>query len=262
MKCEFCGSNIDIETDVCPYCGMKKSQFEEHRRAMGEYADAFRNTQENVVKKNQKFSANAASITVLCLLVIAILIVSICNVQNYAIYHHVTKARINRHAAAYTAKLDELEAAGDYEGFNHYFEANSLEYVSNGSDCPVADYILLYRLSSYYTYAIETISNLRTLDFTDNELNMEHQREYLVEYYQEFISCYNRVTNDRESLSFYSEGNFSQTHLDSMEAMLQNLNSFIVTYMGIDESEIEEFQNQTKAHQLIMLEEAMENEQK
>jgi hypothetical protein len=261
MKCEFCGSNIDIETEVCPYCGMKKSQFEEHRRAMGQYADAFRTTQETVVEENQKFSKNAASITVLCLLVIAILIVIVCISRDYEIYHYFTELKISHHANTYIAQLDALEQAGDYEAFAEYFDANSLYYASD-TDGPLDDYQLMYWFTSQYSDAIGIISYLQTHDFTDNESDQYHQLEYLVTDYQYFITYYNRIETDRESLSYYSEGNFSQTHLDSIDTMLQNLNNFIVTYMGIDESQIDEFQNQTQAHQLIMLEEAMKNESK
>lgn len=89
MKCEFCGYNIDIKSDVCPFCGMKKSQFEEHRKAMKQYDSDFRTTQETVARKNQKFSSDAARITIICALIIGILILFICTIQNYSIYRSI-----------------------------------------------------------------------------------------------------------------------------------------------------------------------------
>lgn len=41
MKCEFCGANIDIESPVCPHCGMQKKQFEQHRSDMNRFRQDF-----------------------------------------------------------------------------------------------------------------------------------------------------------------------------------------------------------------------------
>ena len=69
MKCEFCGANIDIESPVCPHCGMQKRQFEQHRSDMNRFQQEFQYVRDDVVEENKRFSKKASYITVLCVLI-------------------------------------------------------------------------------------------------------------------------------------------------------------------------------------------------
>ena len=69
MKCEFCGANIDIESPVCPHCGMQKRQFEQHRSDMNRFRQEFQYVRDDVVEENKRFSKKASYITVLCVLI-------------------------------------------------------------------------------------------------------------------------------------------------------------------------------------------------
>lgn len=140
---------------------------------MKQYDSDFRTTQETVVRKNQKFSSDAARITIICALIIGILFLFICTIQNYSIYRSIYTHKLNLAPEKHYAQLKAYEEAGD----------------------------------SY----------------------------------------------DKDALS--------PKHIASIEDMRYKLNRLIINYLGIDESQIETFQNETTAHQTIMIEEALNNEQ-
>lgn len=250
MKCKFCGSNIDIESDVCPHCGMKKSQFQEHRKAMGRYDRAFQNTRDTVVDENRKFSSKAGYITVICILVVAILILLICRAQIYDIYRLSKGADLLREADVHTAKLNELEEAGHYEEFHEYYLENQLYYLDDVD--PYSEYSLLYLLSGNYEDAMMHLSALVFPAESDTTSAKDHL-EYFVESYDYLIKDYHNYAVEQHIV--YDERCYSEKHMESMETMVQNLHQFLIVYLGIDENRIEEFENESNAHRVVMLEE-------
>lgn len=252
MKCEFCGSNIDIESDVCPYCGMKKSQFQEHRKAMKRYDRAFRRTRDTVVEQNRKFSRKAGAITIICILAAAILILLICRIQIYDIYRFSKNISLMREADEHTAKLDKLEETGHYEEFADYYLENELYFVDDKA--PYSEYSLLFLLASDYEDAVTQLSALLFPTETDTVLPGD-RLEYFVESYDRMVKNYNTYVADRETQLHYDESCYLEKHLDSMDAMIQNLHQFLTAYFGIDEDRIEEFQKESNAHRIMMLEE-------
>ena len=86
IKCGFCGANIDINAEVCPYCGMKKSQFQAHREDMKKLQADYIKTKETAVKENVSFSKKAAYAVMLSFILIACLVVFIALTQNYQIH--------------------------------------------------------------------------------------------------------------------------------------------------------------------------------
>lgn len=254
MKCEFCGANIDIESEVCPFCGMKKSQFVKHRKDMNRYNRAFHETRSNVVEENQKFSSKAASITVISLLIVVILILLIGILQCHDIHKAVQTAQIMRNADTYIAQLDEYETAGSYEAFSAYYEENSLYYVDDRA--PFSEYRLLFYMSDYYSSALQSLSYL-CHPVESSYTTQSSQIEYFLKDYQYFQDYYRDYIQNTEPKYYWDEACFSEKHIASIETMWQTMNSLIVSYLGISEDQIEDFQNANNAHRTIMLEESL-----
>ncbi|MGN0130958.1 MAG: hypothetical protein ACI4AA_00800 [Lachnospiraceae bacterium] len=258
MKCEFCGANIDIESEVCPFCGMKKSQFEKHRKDMGRYSRAFHATRDTVVEENRKFSSKAASITIISILIVAILILLIGILQCYDIHKAVLTSKLMRNSDTYISKLDEYESSGNFEAFASYYEENSLYYADDKS--PYSQYQLLYYMSSNYSDALQSLFYLR-YPVEANSTSQSRQIEYFLTYYEYFQNYYNDYMDSTESTYYYDKGCFSEKHMASAESMWQNMNHLIISYLGVSEDQIEDFQNANTAHRTIMLEETLSSVQ-
>lgn len=262
MKCEFCGYSIDIESDVCPFCGMKKSQFEEHRKAMKQYDSDFRTTQETVVRKNQKFSSDAARITIICALIIGILVLFICTIQNYSIYRSIYRHKLNLAPKKYYAQLEAYEKAGDYEAFDNYYNTNNLHYAERENI--LYEYAVLSRFTSAYTWAVSSVSDyIQATEAADTE-RQQRCLEYFLSYYssfQKYCDLYDIANASDITGDSYDKDALSPKHVASIEDMRYKLNRLVINYLGIDESRIETFQNETSAHQTIMIEEALNDGQ-
>lgn len=259
MKCEFCGANIDIESDICPYCGMKKEQFQEHRRAMGNYARSFQQTKDTVVEQNRSFSRKAGAIAVICVLIVAILGLICCRMNMYEISRTIKQAKLMREASIHTARLDELEQAGRYEEFAQYYSEHYLHYVDD--EAPYAQYQMVYSFATEYEIAVSELTRLVMSDDETYAESSAYTMEYFVESYNYLINEYQLYIIEKDDQTRYDESCYSKTHLASINAMRQNLNQLIVSCLGVSEDQIEQFENESNAHRIIMLEEGAKKDE-
>ena len=195
MKCEFCGANIDIESPVCPHCGMQKRQFEQHRSDMNRFQQEFQYVRDDVVEENKRFSKKASYITVLCVLIAINLLLLVGISSNYSIYHFFNKKSVERHASQHAKVLDQFETDGEFERLYYYYSENNLYY---GDDTYLAEYNVLYRFCASYESFTNNLPFFTIKDYGPDYYTDENhlQRvEYAVEAYDQLSKLYEQVMN-------------------------------------------------------------------
>ncbi len=257
MKCKFCGSNIDIESDVCPFCGLSKSQFETHREDMRDYSDAFKATREGVVKENKRFSSNAASITVLSVLIIGILLLIIGTSQSYDIYYAIKTSKILRNPSIHIERLEEALAENDYQAYYQYFYAQDISQIDR--DNPVfAKYQLMGTMTTHYTSAISGLQEYIAWD-EDYYLTKEEALSRFAKQYSGFIDAYNRYYLNTGDYRPYADEAYSPEMMAHMEQLKKDLDQCIIAYLGVDAQLLEEMPSMSDAHRIVTLENAVLN---
>lgn len=255
MKCKFCGSNIDIESDVCPFCGLSKSQFESHREDMRDYSDAFKATREGVVKENKNFSSNAASITVLSILIIGILLLIIGTSQSYDIYYGIKTAKILRNPSVHIQRLDEALAENDYYAYYQYFYAQDISQIDR--DNPVfAKYQLMGSLTIHYTSVVSCLQEYIAWD-EEYYLTKEEAISRLAKQYSGFIDSYNRYYLNTGDYRHFADAAYSPEMITHMERLKQDLDQSFIAYLGVDPELLNELPAMSEAHRIVALENAI-----
>lgn len=258
MKCEFCGANIDIESPVCPHCGMQKRQFEQHRSDMNRFQSEFQTVKEGVVEENKRFSKNASYITVICVLAILNLVLIVGLFMNYDIYKYFVSKDINKHMNEHIRMLEHYETSGEFEAFYSYYEANNLHYCDY--DSPLEEYRLMYRFCSNYDYIIRYLPYAGIKGYAPDDSRAESHMEAVVESYNSMVKIYNDNVLSEEDYNSYPESSYSQTHIESYDAMIENTEFFLMTYCEWTYEQLEEFRTASKAKQILMIEESYEKE--
>lgn len=262
MKCEFCGANIDIESPVCPHCGMQKRQFEQHRSDMNRFQNEFRTIRDGVVEENKRFSKKASYITVICVLVILNLILIVGLFMNWDIYQYITSKDINKHMNEHIQTLEQYEASGEFEAFYSYYQINDLQYCDR--DTPLEEYRLLQRFCSNYDYIMSALPYVSIKGYAPDSyvsyVHTESQMEAIVEAYNSMVKLYNDYVLNEKYRSMYPESAFNQKHIDSYETMIENTEHFLMTYCEWDNEQLDEFRTTSKARQILMIEESYEKE--
>ena len=260
MKCEFCGANIDIESPVCPHCGMQKRQFEQHRSDMNRFRQEFQYVRDDVVEENKRFSKKASYITVLCVLIAINLLLLVGISANYSIYHFFNEKNVERHASQHAKVLDQFETDGEFERLYYYYSENNLYY---GDDTYLAEYNVLYRFCASYESFTNNLPFFTIKDYGPDYYTDENrlQRvEYVVEAYDQLSKLYEQVLNQDPYLSYDHPEVFEQKHMDSYQQMMDNMDNYLMTYCHFDEEKLAQFKETSKTRQILMLEEVYESE--
>lgn len=261
MKCEFCGANIDIESPVCPHCGMQKRQFAQHRSEMNAFKTEFDTIKEGVVAENKRFSKKAAYITIICGLIILNLILILCIIMNWDIYKYFRVKDINKHAGEYAQMIEQYEKNEDFELISSYYESKNLYYADD--DGPLEEYSLLNRFCNQYSTFIlylppVSLKGYATDDYSTS--NIEYHIDTLVDTYDSTVELYQRYIVEEEDLQYYCEEVYDEQHLKSYRTIIENMEAMIQTYCEFDDAQMEDFKNNSKAYQCLMIEEAMKKE--
>lgn len=74
MKCQYCGNNLGIEEEICPYCGKANSQAMKHILDMKQFKADYEETKQTVIKESRKFNERTARVMVLAIMVLIVAI--------------------------------------------------------------------------------------------------------------------------------------------------------------------------------------------
>lgn len=257
MKCTNCGYNMGDDVRICPFCGKRRARF---RKSHAETLHTFQascSPQPAPAPKEPAFGRKSLKTAVLCVLSVGILLLSFCIINIYQIYKQVAARQILKDSDTYTTALKELEAAGSYEEFIIYWNMNNLNFVKYEE--PFSEYCVVTDLSIWYKSATQHISAFCSSRYMNASKQVELLKAF-VDSYDRFISKYDQYIIEKDR-SYYgiddASACFSQSHLNSIENMKQNLDGFIVTYFGLDETDLDTFRTTDKENRLQMLKQAM-----
>lgn len=258
MKCNFCGANINIKDEFCPHCGMKKAQFEAHRKDMNRYHKEFEDTKETVVKENITYSSLTARIAVCAVLATVFILLLFANHSSYELSRIIKIAQIKANQSEHLKALSDYEKNDQFLEFSYYFNQNDLYYATDRSGSAFNEYELLDHFGNYYASIIEYILTLHSTDPENSSANTNDEINYLVEYYEYFQNDYKQYITDPSDYSYYSDDCYKEEHLKSYEQMATELDAMLAYYFKLDQNEIDSFPDLTTGQKTVLLEEHME----
>lgn len=259
MKCNYCGANIDIETDVCPFCGMSKTQFDKHRKDMQKFKTEYKNVENTVVEKNRRTTEKTVRVAIVIVLCFLIVLFMILPAFSFSIEKMILKSKIQKNRDVHLAMLAKYEEEENYVAFYEYYTHSDLYYVSSDKD--FADYKLLENLCNSYYYCVSDINAIMYYhDFATTYTDVPKKIEQFVDCYDELQKAYNSRVLLKQYEYLYNEECYSDTHMETYKNMMTNIDEYIIKYLNIGEDNFEEFVNSSKARQILMIEEAMQIE--
>ncbi|MCR4807490.1 MAG: zinc ribbon domain-containing protein [Lachnospiraceae bacterium] len=245
MKCEYCGNNLGIEDEKCPYCGKENRFASKHNKDMDKYEADYASVKEEVLTNSRRFNGLAVRITVIAVLlaVIAGLIAGIAN--KYEIQDARRDAIIKEHLSEYKARLAELSKARDYTGLFYYCRANRISY-SRFLD----EYYIMCAASSRYT---DLRSYIFYLKDEDSYVSDQQALEGIAEV-TDMIYEYRDPKSEYDNKTYYNDEVYAFTSDLADEA-----NTILKAYFGFSDEDIVEYEGMTRAHKELKLEEGLKN---
>lgn len=128
MKCEFCGSNLGLEDEVCPACGKPNQFARKHNMDMKKFKSNYDSTREEVVENSRRFNKLTVRITTIAVLVALVAASIVAKNNSFEIERARREKVIEKRLDEHKAKLDKLIENRDYIGVYFYSNAYGLSY--------------------------------------------------------------------------------------------------------------------------------------
>ena len=240
MKCKCCGANVSLEDEFCPYCGALNEQARKHIRDMKKFSEDYEDTKEEVISNVEKQSRKHANTIAAIVLIVANLLILVCNFNISGIRDFRDTMIVKMHADEYRETLLRLEEDEKFSELNAFYSQNYLFTIDKLKDFYLVSemaydyeelmehsYYLNYECDSYFSEnTSETLSRLASdiVGYYDNLESMEY------DYYKDMISgtheaaikelCHRTEMILKNDLKFTDEEIQSMADMDQLDIAL------------------------------------------
>lgn len=241
MKCKYCGSNLTIDDEICPFCGKPNPFAVKHRSQMRFFRNEFNQTKEDVVEKSNRFNSWTVRITIIAVLLALDLLLIVLMSNSWEIHRLRCKSDINRNLLTYSKTMAEYEQNEDFIGLSTFYET---KYLSSSEHFD--EYRQVNMVCTQYKYFYQYLMECTTME-EDAYFSMENRIEYMVEQ----LSYIYKYSKQEE----YSDQKcFTPQHVACMNAVVKQCNLLLKTYCNVSDEDLERFPNISNARKQIIVE--------
>ena len=246
MKCEYCGNNLSLEDEKCPYCGKENKLAKKHNRDMEKFENDYASVKKEVLANSRRFNGFAVRITVIAVLIALIACTLVGLANSYDIKELREERKIHAHLNEHKSRINELMSSEDYLGVYYYFYVNGLAYSRN-----LRDYEIAYSASSQYKNLLDYIYYL----YKDDPY---YTREETI---GSIAAVAERLNEIREPMSDYDRKNYytDEQVVEYVNSLADHSMLLIKGYFGLSDEDMEKFKSLSRARKQLMLEEGWEN---
>lgn len=241
MKCKYCGSNLTIDDERCPFCGKANPFAEKHRSQMRHFTNEYNKTREDVIEKSNRFNSWTVKITIIAVLVAANLLLLYMTSNSWQIQKWMALNDVNRNLQTYSRTLQEYEENQDFIGFSTFYEDKYLGYSDH-----FKNYRSVQQVCASYQYFYQYLMDIVLMDE-----NTYYTKESRVEYMSEQLEYMYKYSKQEE----YSDPNcFTPEHVECMNAAIAECHLLLKTYCGVTDEELAKFPTLSNARRQIIIE--------
>ena len=229
MKCKYCGGEVGLEENFCPYCGKPNEQALRHHRDMADYRQRYEETETAVVGKARHYAQIIPRVIVILILMIAAAVMAWVSENVYAIPEEMRRHAAEKHPETVMAELDGYLEDRDYLSFSSCFTYNGLRTYGTA----FADYSDVEWCAEDYSFFVQQMEKLF--------LHRDHEKwvkadsdidiRRLCDALDDFEDIYARAQRNTQK----------PLHQAAMNDMKENVRDMLRVYLGIREEEMEEF---------------------
>lgn len=147
MQCEYCGSPLSLEDEVCPHCGQPNKHAQKHLADMRRYQGEFESTKRRVYEKTDLH--NQVLVRLIFLAVLVLLSTGLFWLADnvFSIQRSLSQRKADRAYEANAQLLDGYLEEGNFQAFDAFCQAN---YITSYEGAYAAKYGRAIRASSAY----------------------------------------------------------------------------------------------------------------
>lgn len=246
MKCQHCGSNLNIEDSVCPYCGQPNPFATEHQEAMRRFEKDYERTKKDVLEQSSRLSRHTVRVTVLAILVALIAAAAVLLIKADDIRWWRQAKRIEANAAVYCETIDRLMDDREYLELYSYINRNNIRY----SDA-MREYASVFDSSFIYRQFYEDLMILQSKKADPERFKYYNAAELL-----EDIAGEIKRINECMEPQTYNEAAYTPEKMAYMEDLRDTIETLTEGYFGLSREQTLETRSMTAARINVLLEDS------
>lgn len=122
MKCKYCGADLTIDDEVCPFCHNPNPYYVKHREDMHRYEQDYQETKSDVYETAGKTSRKATRIAILAVLGGLFLGTVVLNTNIWTVERMIQRHKIRNNISTHLTKLDQYLAEEEWASFTDYID--------------------------------------------------------------------------------------------------------------------------------------------
>lgn len=243
MKCKYCGANLKIEDENCPYCGKPNPDAQKHRKDMKHYGREFQKTKQDVYTSVQKFTRWSVKSIILAVLIVLSVMMILLATNSYGLIRFVERWKIDSNADYYKQQLQQMEESGDFLEMAYYYSENNLVYGDK-----MEEYKRVCRVAANYSYSYQALMKLigPEDEYENRTRMMENLSGNLEQFYRSTIK--QEYDDDQE---------FLEVHTAAMERMKGEMGILLKAYVHLTDEDLKTFPTLSEARKQVLMEERM-----
>lgn len=242
MKCKSCGANLQIDNEVCPYCGIANPVAKKHREDMKKYSKDYSKTKKEVITKSKKVNERSVRIAVGAITFAAVLLSVFLDTSEVSVRHRLKNKAMTKDHEKYYAMVEDLIQYDDY------FKISELVHAHNLYDSSITPlgYAELLRADTNYASLCSNI--MKALEADDAHIDtyasyISHNLWY-VDIYLHDNDVYSKVY-DAKWLKFADD-------------LQRDTKLVLATFLNIPEEEYDELVKLSEAQRAVRIKEAID----
>ncbi len=250
MKCEYCGGNLSLENEYCPFCGQPNRHAKQHIRDMKHFRGEFENTKKYVHDKTAGYTEVTVRAVIIAVLAVLVIGSFALGAKAWDITWSLNKNRAARRYDEYSAILDEYLENEDYLAFDAFCEGKSLRGYEDAYREKYGGSITLCARYADAYYAL--------YDFAGSGAEgADYIAEWAGDTLDSFYRCY-----FNEDFNFTEGKEEPEEFRRAADVMKRNIELILVTYCGFTEEEAAAMPGMSKLRRGVLLEEKLEGERR
>ena len=244
MKCKYCGSNLTIDDDRCPFCGQENTHAVKHRSQMNYFRRRFNKTEKNVMETSKHFNQFTVKITIIAILVALNVTVLLFIANEWEFRQLIYRRDVAKNLKQYEAIMEQYELEGRYLELGEFYSRKKLEVNDH-----FKEYQIIGQACFTYTNAYDLILQIQIME--DNEYYSDEEKV------EHLASSLSYVYSDMEKTPYSTEECFAPKHVEAMDGLKKEIKCLLMTYCHLTEEDAERFPALSEARKQVMLEEGL-----
>lgn len=249
MKCEFCGGDLSLEAERCPYCGQINKHAQQHIRDMKRYHGEFEDTKRGVYSVAKRYSEVAVRFIIIGILAVLMIIMLVIYNNAYSMRRIFMQQDAKQHVEEYSEILDGYLAEEKFREFDMFCTEKFIDrYFDDGE---YDQFQPVIRAVGSYLDVRESL--MRLIGAEEEEQKTTYIRNLCsnISYFYGYI--------DLEKYSYY-EGADREENIKAIETMESNVQAMLRTYCNLTEEEALSLKDLSEAKRTVLIEEKLGNE--